>query len=131
MDRLKNLDNNLTIKVGKTSITIKDQENKTRGVIRNINTWKTLQLNKKVDWNIKFNKLGFNVQKLADKLIFKDDKIYYLFNKRQYNIHKEAINKYKNKENFDITSDIEIIKKIDHKLELCNKYNIEVLKVNM
>jgi len=131
MERLRDMQEGYRIVVGKTSITIKDQNDKTRGVIRNINTWDNLQFNKKVDWNIKFNEMGLDIRKICKNLVFKDNKVYYLFNKRIYNMHKEWIEKLEGKEGYDLTSSYETIKRMNDEVELCNKYNIEVLAVNM
>lgn len=131
MDRLKDLDDNLTIKVGKTSITIKDNQNKTRGIIKDIETWVTMQFNKKAEWNRRFKKQGIDIQNLSDNLIFKDGNVYYMFNKYNYNKHKDFIERLKDKEGFDVTSNIKALEKIEKELELCNKLNIEVLRVNL
>lgn len=131
MERLKNMNDDYYIKIGRTSITIKDQQGKTRGVIRNINTWNSLQFNQKVDWNIKFKKMGINIQNIADKLIFDHNKVYYLFNKKLYNEQKEMIRKLKDKEGYCLNNCINIINKMDREAMLCKSNNITVLYVNM
>lgn len=131
MERLKNLNNDYYIKVGKTSITIKDWKGKTRGIIRNINTWNSLPFNKKVDWNIKFKKMGINIQNIADKLIFDYDKVYYLFNKKLYNEQKQVIEKLKGMDGYNLESCFNIIHKLETEEEFCKNNNIDILYVNM
>lgn len=128
MERLKNLKNDYYIKVGKTSITIKDEKNKTRGVIRGINTWDSLQFNQKVDWNIK---LKLNIKGITDKLIFYNNKVYYLFNKRLYKEQIETIKKLKDIDGYNLESCFNIIQKLKTEEEFCKNNNIDILYVNM
>lgn len=132
MDRLKNLDDNFHIKIGKTSIAIKDGQDKTRGIIRSIDTWNSLQFNKKVDWNVKFKRSGFNLSSIdTSKLIFDNNRIYYLFNKRLYNSQKETIEQLKDKKGYCVDTCINIIEKMDREVELCKNNNIDILYINM
>lgn len=75
---------NQHIKIGKTSITVKNAETgKTCGVVRNVCKFKDLQPNKATDY---FNQLrtagawGSGIDGLIDCVIIADDQLYYLHN---------------------------------------------------
>ncbi len=82
------------IKIGKTSITVKNPETgKTCGVIRNIRKFVDLQANKQCDY---FKQIrasgawGSGIDGLMDCVIIVDDQLYYLHNLKPI----EAYNKY-------------------------------------
>ena len=119
---LKNLDNGYTLRVGKTSITIKDKNNKTRGIVNNIETFKNMQFNKKMEWTIKFNKTGINGKLPINDLVFIGNKIYYIHNNKKLEEYREDYKIY------DSKLRKEQIEKIENYLILCKNNNIECIK---
>lgn len=80
------------IKISKTSITIKGDNGKTCGVVRNITSLYNLQPNKQMDIITRWKKLGLNREYLMqiglDNIIIKDNNIF-VFRKLQKIQHYE------------------------------------------
>lgn len=110
--------NNTYFKIGKTSITVKDLNNKTIGVITGVNTWNNMQFNQKVDWNIKFHKMGINGLDIVNKLIFVNNEMYFFHDKSFYNEMQEDKDFY-----------ADDINKLNNQLALCNSAGITTYKV--
>lgn len=84
------------ISIGKTSITAKDENDKTRGIVRNVATWYTLGNRQQSDvWRV-LTKCGLwqfsndmRDERVLKKLIIDGNKLYYLNDQRYIeNYHK-------------------------------------------
>lgn len=77
--------NGKNVYVAARSLTVKDNDGKTRGIIRDIRFWKTLAPRVQFDMIHKydFRKSGiWGNHELMCRIIFKDEKPYYLLNER-------------------------------------------------
>ena len=76
------------IKICKNSITVKDENDKTRGVIRNVTNFRDLQPNKQFDY-VKiineFRKIGVSIT----KFYIKDSRVYFLYNLKTVDFYKK------------------------------------------
>nr|DAG72207.1 MAG TPA: hypothetical protein [Caudoviricetes sp.] len=70
---------NKKVKIGKTSVTVKGDNGKTCGIVREIFTFKNLQPNKQIDFCAQIRKAGLMSGGLLDRVIVDGDKIYFLF----------------------------------------------------
>ena len=84
------------ISIGKTSVTVKDENDKTRGIVRNVATWYTLGNRQQSDvWKV-LTKCGLwqfsndmRDERVLKKLIIDGNKLYYLNDQRYIeNYHK-------------------------------------------
>lgn len=134
IQELFTLDPSMYIKIGKTSITVKDNNDKTRGIIKNVWTFGNLQFNKQVDINILLNKIGLN-GKLFDtsKNLLQDGKqLYYLFDIADYNKTKEDILKYGNNPIYNVDFLVNRLEKFNTVLELLEgNETIKLIKCNI
>lgn len=75
---------NQRIKIGKTSITVKDDNNKTRGIVRNISRFADLQPNKAFELfqTVKAAGLWGCGDDTIQRVIYADGQLYYLHNLR-------------------------------------------------
>ena len=77
--------NGKNVYVAARSLTVKDNDGKTRGIVRNISFWKNLAPRVQFDMVHKhdFRKSGiWGNHELMCRIIFKDNKPYYLLNER-------------------------------------------------
>lgn len=77
--------NGKNVYVAARSLTVKDNDGKTRGIVRNISFWKNLAPRVQFDMVHKhdFRKSGvWSNHELMCRIIFKDEKAYYLLNER-------------------------------------------------
>ncbi len=80
------------IKISKGSITIKDENNKTCGVVRNICKFKDLQPNKIPNYYRKVREAGLwgcNIDGLIDCAVIVDNELYYLHNLKPLETYRE------------------------------------------
>ena len=68
------------IKACKTSITVKDQEGKTKGVITDCRTFQNMSTRDQFDLHNKLKKFGVNNLDIASHCVIKDGNIFYLYN---------------------------------------------------
>lgn len=68
------------IYISQNSITVKDENDKTRGIVRNIKTRSSLQSRELFDWSTKFKKLGLDLMNryIVKGLLIVDGEAYYL-----------------------------------------------------
>lgn len=110
--------NNYYLKLSKNSITVKDENNKTRKVINDISNVRELQFNKKVDLNIKLKKQGcqlMDLLSLIDNLYIDKDNNLYCFIDQSY---IDFINEVKNDDYY---------KKYNNLCNICNKANVKII----
>ena len=73
------------VKVGKTSITVKDEQDKTRGIVRNIRKFNDIPMNRQVEAFGMLKKIGIwgsGINGLLDCVILDGNKFYFLNNTR-------------------------------------------------
>ncbi len=68
------------IKPNKTSITVKDDKGKTKGVITDCRTFHNMATREQFELHSQLKKIGVNNLSVASKCIFKDGEIYFLYN---------------------------------------------------
>jgi hypothetical protein len=68
------------IKACKTSITVKDHEGKTKGIITDCRTFHNMFTRDQFDLHNKLKKFGVNNLDIASNCVIKDNNIYYLYN---------------------------------------------------
>lgn len=74
---------NKHIKISPNSITVKRNDGKTCGVVRNVCKFKNLQPNKQIDYSFALKKAGVwnsGIDGLMDSVIITDNQLYYLHN---------------------------------------------------
>lgn len=127
MERLKQLNPELKIKIGQTSITIQDNNNKTKGIIKHIQLYKNMEFNKKFDVSMDFRKKGLMGKLEMDKLVFDNNNIYYLVNSTSVEEFEKDVKEY----NADhLMQDLEDRKnQLKMEIETCNNNNIEILDI--
>nr|DAP27004.1 MAG TPA: hypothetical protein [Caudoviricetes sp.] len=79
-----------SVKVGKTSITIKDDDNKTRGIVRNVVRLEDIQFNKYLDYWAVLKKLGVNEVLGTSDFFVKDGAMYAIRNTKGDRYEKYA-----------------------------------------
>lgn len=72
---MQNLLNNQIVKISNKSITVKDENNKTKNVITGIESFYSMPFNRQMDWNMKFHKYG---KMPLDRMFLHNDKWYLL-----------------------------------------------------
>lgn len=87
---------NRHVRLGKTSITVKDEAGKTRGIVRNVWKFSDLQPNKQIDYLRKIDRAGIwgtvlNNTYMLDNVIIKDGEIYYFNNLRPLESYRKLI----------------------------------------
>jgi len=68
------------IKACKTSITVKDHEGKTKGIITDCKTFHNMSTRDQFDLHNKLKKFGINNLEIASNCVIKDGNIYFLYN---------------------------------------------------
>lgn len=67
------------VRIGKTSITVKDENNKTRGVVKNICTWETLPPRRRFNFHKLISQSGiWGNEYLVKNLIFDENEMFLL-----------------------------------------------------
>ena len=114
------------IKIGKTSITIKGDNSKTIGVIRNC-TIINNSLAPRILFEIsrKLKEKNINLMSLYNRLVVVDGNYYFLYNLRK----NDFVEKYANKNPEIFQAEINKVKKQDELADLCVKSGmIQVIK---
>jgi hypothetical protein len=68
------------IKPSKTSITVKDQNGKTKGIITDCKTFQNMSDRDRFDLHSKLKKSGINSLDIATNCVIKNGDVYYLYN---------------------------------------------------
>lgn len=68
------------IKPNKTSITVKDNEGKTKGVITDCRTFHNMATREQFELHDQLKKFGINNLEIASNCVLKDGEIYFLYN---------------------------------------------------
>lgn len=73
------------------SITMKDENGKTRGIVRDIKTYHTLQVRELFDWNTKFKKfhIALNNSYIVKNLVIVNNEPYYLHDLKKDEFYQE------------------------------------------
>lgn len=77
------------VKIGKNSITIKTDDGKTCGVVRNIVSLADLQANKQFEYYSKFRKMGLHGKIDIKECIIKDNVLYVFRNMKSKMFHEQ------------------------------------------
>ena len=77
------------VKISKTSITIKDENGKTCGVVRNIISVRDMQANKQIDYYHLFRKMGLHGKISTENCLVKDDELYVFRDMRGVLFHEK------------------------------------------
>jgi hypothetical protein len=103
---------NYRIKPSKTSITVKDQDGKTKGIITDCKTFQNMSDRDRFDLHSKLKKTGINSLSIASNCVIKDGNIYYLYNVslKRFIQKYGAFDKEEQKKLDDMESTVEIIK---------------------
>lgn len=72
--------------ISKNSITMKDDDGKTRGIVRNVKTWSTLVTRELFDWSRKFREMGLS---FSSEYIIVDNEPYYLYDLSKDDFYKK------------------------------------------
>jgi hypothetical protein len=114
--------NNYYLKLSKNSITVKNENNKTRKVINDVSNVRELQFNKKVDINNKLKKQGISLMDLLSLIenlyIDKDNNLYCFINQS----YIDFINEVKNDDYY---------KKYNNLCNICNKANVKIITAEL
>lgn len=115
--KMQNLENQ-KIKIGKTSITVIDDNGKTAGIVRNVKTWSTMQPRDTFDIWKRIKSIFASGR--ADRLVLDGNDLYYVYNTRSENMVKknpvfsdllqDSINKEKTVERLAIENGITVIR---------------------
>lgn len=98
------------VKIGKTSITIKDDDGKTRGIIRNIQKFTDMPSRYQFEHSKSMRKNGFWGTGLIDNVVFLDKKCYFLLNLRVMEFYEKI---FANAENLTSEYYIHDLKKFE------------------
>jgi len=83
---INNIPTNASIKIGKTSITVKDENGKTCGIVRNIQTWETLSPNQQFNYFPIIAKAGLwgntQINGLMKNIVIDGKQIYLFVNRK-------------------------------------------------
>lgn len=82
---------NKKIIIGKMSITCKDENGKTCGIVRNVKTWKTLPLREVFEFHKIVNASGIRAAGLSNNLIVDGKQLYYLHDLKPIEFYENYI----------------------------------------
>lgn len=87
---------NKRVKISARSITVKDENDKTCGIVRNVVRFKDLPINKQFDWFKVVKECGvWGHENLLNRFLICDGKAYFLFNTKRDDTYRKF---YKDKE---------------------------------
>ena len=82
---------NRRVRISKNSITCKDDDDKTRGVVRGITKWNDWQFNKQFETSQMISKAGLWGNGLSKNVVVCGNKLYYLYDKREQESYEKSI----------------------------------------
>lgn len=86
---------NKKVKISKCSITVKDDKDKTCGVVRDITTMENIQANRKFEYASKMRKDGISTMSIGLKnIVIKDNTLYFFRNIKHKLFLLEAMEKH-------------------------------------
>jgi hypothetical protein len=68
------------IKISAHTITVKDENGKTRGMVRNVTSWDRLQFNRQVEFSMNARRNGLKLPSDKERIFLENNQIFYIKN---------------------------------------------------